>query len=52
VPFVAVGAERGAFMEFDLAEVVPAATLAHLGAAVSKDPFNLVPADTTGVRRT
>lgn len=51
VPFVAVGAERDAFLEFDLSAVVPAATLAHLGAAVSKDPYNLVPADPTGIRR-
>ncbi len=51
VPFVAAAAERDAFLEFDLAAVVPAATLDHLGAAVSKDPYNLVPVDTSGVRR-
>lgn len=51
VPFVAAAAERDAFLEFDLAAVVPAATLEHLGAAVSKDPYNLVPVDTSGVRR-
>jgi restriction system protein len=51
VPFVAVGAQRDAFVEFDLAAVVPAATLGHLGAAVSKDPYNLVPADLSGIRR-
>jgi restriction system protein len=50
--FVAVGAERNAFLEFDLSSVVPAATLAHLGAAVSKNPFDLIPADTSGVRST
>ena len=31
VPFVAVGADRATFTGFDLAAVVPAATLAHLG---------------------
>jgi restriction system protein len=51
VPFVAVAAERGTFVEFNLSSIVPAATLDHLGAAVSKNPFDLVPADTTGVRR-
>jgi restriction system protein len=51
VPFVAVAAERDSFVEFDLAAVVPAATLELLGAAVSKNPYGLVPADTTGVRR-
>jgi len=51
VPFVAVGAERESFLSFDLSAVVPTATLARLGAAVSKDPYNLVPADTSGVRR-
>ncbi|GAA2487313.1 hypothetical protein GCM10010276_27190 [Streptomyces longisporus] len=36
---------------FDLTNVVPQATLEHLGAAVSKSPFDLVPADATrGVR--
>lgn len=51
VPLVAAAAERDTFVEFDLAAVVPAATLSHLGAAVSKDPYALVPADTSGIRR-
>lgn len=51
VPLVAAAAERVTFVEFDLAAVVPAATLSHLGAAVSKDPYGLVPADTSGIRR-
>ncbi len=51
VPFVAVAAERDTFVDFDLSAVVPAATLDHLGAAVSKNPYALVAADTTGVRR-
>jgi restriction system protein len=51
VPFVAVAAERDTFLDFDLSAVVPAATLDHLGAAVSKNPYGLVAADTTGVRR-
>jgi restriction system protein len=46
VPLVAVGANRVTFHEFDLANVVPQATLTHLGAAVSKSPFDLTPADT------
>lgn len=50
IPFVATGAEREQFLTFDLSQVVPAATLAHLGAAVSKNPIDLVAADTSGIR--
>lgn len=50
VLFVAAGAERDSFLEVDLSNVVPAATLSHLGAAVSKNPFNLVAADASGIR--
>jgi restriction system protein len=50
VLFVAAGAERDSFLELDLSNVVPAATLSHLGAAVSKNPFNLVAADASGIR--
>jgi restriction system protein len=52
IPFVAVACERAAFQEFDLSAIVPLATLEHLGAALSKNPFGLVAADTKGVRRT
>lgn len=51
LPFVAVGAERDSFLELNLSNVVPAATLAHLGAATSKNPYELVTVDATGVRR-
>jgi len=51
VPFVIAAAERGAFLEFELSSVVPVKTLAHLGAAVSPDPYSLVPAERAGVRR-
>ncbi|GBE22657.1 hypothetical protein BMS3Bbin01_02033 [bacterium BMS3Bbin01] len=50
IPFVAVAAERETFMTFDLSAVEPAATLTHLGAAMSKNPLGLVPADTSGIR--
>ena len=49
--FVATGAERDAFLELDLANVVPAATLGHLGASMSKNPFGLASVDGAGVRR-
>ena len=49
--FVATGAERQAFLELDLSNVVPTATLAHLGASISKSPFGLVAADASGIRR-
>lgn len=51
IPFVAVGAERETLVQFDLAGVVPSATLDHLGASLSKDPFGLVAADPKGVRK-
>jgi restriction system protein len=51
VPLVIVAANRETFSQFDLARVVPSATLETLGAAVSKKPYELVPADTSrGVR--
>jgi restriction system protein len=51
VPLAVVAADRDMFSEFDLANVVPHATLLHLGAALSKSPFDLTPADTSaGVR--
>jgi len=51
VPLVVVAADRETFQTFDLANVVPQATLQHLGAALSKSPFDLVPADTSrGIR--
>lgn len=50
-PLIAVAAERETFMSFELDKVVPVATLQHLGALVSKNPFDLVPIDTSkGVR--
>lgn len=51
VPFIIAAAERQAFLAFDLSAVVPALTLGHLGAAVSKNPFGLVSAERAGVRR-
>lgn len=51
VPLVIAAADRDTFSQFDLANVVPHATLTHLGAALSKSPFDLTPADATrGVR--
>jgi len=52
IPFIGVAAQREAFMEFDLSRLVPLATLKHLGAAISKDPVNLIAADIGGVRKT
>jgi restriction system protein len=51
-PLVIVAADRDTFATFDLTKVQPQATLTHLGAAMSKSPFDLTPADTSaGVRR-
>lgn len=51
IPLIALAVDRAAFMRLDLANVQPSATLAHLGAATSKNPYGLVPAKTSGVRR-
>ncbi|MDQ4500761.1 hypothetical protein [Sinomonas sp. ASV322] len=51
IPLVAVTSPREKFLEFDLSGVVPAATLQHLGAAVSKNPSALAAVDPAGVRR-
>ncbi|MFC8521547.1 MULTISPECIES: hypothetical protein [Micrococcaceae] len=51
IPFAAVGVSREAFSDIDLSAVVPAATLEHLGASVSKNPLGLAPANVAGVRR-
>ena len=51
MPLVAVATDRATFEPIDLTQVVPAATLAHLGALVSKNPHGLVAIDTSkGVR--
>jgi restriction system protein len=51
IPLVIVAVDRKTFSSFDLTNVVSCATLGHLGAAVSKAPFDLTPADTShGVR--
>jgi restriction system protein len=44
IPLVSVAADRETFSVFDLANVVPEATLSHLGAAMSKSPFDGIPA--------
>lgn len=51
VPFVIAAAERESFLAFDLSAVVPALTLGRLGAAISKNPYGLVAAQRSGVRR-
>lgn len=51
LPFVAIGAQRDSFLELNLSNVVPSATLAHLGAVISKNPYELVTIDSKGVRR-
>lgn len=48
---VAVGADRASFVTFDLSNIVPLATLQHLGASVSKSPYDIVGIDgSQGVR--
>jgi len=51
VPFVIAAAEREPFLTFNLSAIVPALTLGRLGAAVSKNPYSLVAAERSGVRR-
>ena len=51
VPLITVASDRATFEHLDLSNIVPAATLAHLKAAVSKNPFGLVAIDLSkGVR--
>jgi restriction system protein len=50
MPLIAVTSSREKFMEFDLANAVPAATLQHLGAAVSKTPTALTTVVVAGIR--
>jgi restriction system protein len=53
IALVAVASDRDTFTTYDLAKVVPLATLQHLNALVSKNPFELVEIDTSkGVRGT
>ena len=49
--FVAVGAERDSFLRFDLSAIDLEATLGHLGASVSKNPYELLAAEVSGVRK-
>ena len=50
-PLVAVASGRAVFTGLNLAKVMPLATLAHLKASVSKNPFGLIPIDLSkGVR--
>jgi len=51
IPFIATGAERESFLKFDLSSVVPLATLKHLGASISKNPYALEAVDTSGIRK-
>lgn len=51
IPFAAVAVDRETFIDFDLSGVVPRSSLEHLGASRSKNPYNLVAADTAGIRR-
>lgn len=48
---VAVGGERASFMTYDLSNIVPLASLEHLGASTSKSPYDVVGIDASqGVR--
>ena len=48
---VIVAADRSRFQTFDLANVLPQATLQHLGALISKSPFDLVGIDASKALR-
>ncbi|MEM7048639.1 MAG: hypothetical protein AAF604_03225 [Acidobacteriota bacterium] len=50
-PFVALATDRDQFLELNLSAVVPTASLEHLGAVISKNPFGLVTVDASGVRQ-
>ncbi|MFQ6331618.1 hypothetical protein ACLMAL_36615 (plasmid) [Nocardia sp. CWNU-33] len=50
IDLVRLATDRTDFLEIELSRVEPAATLAHLAAAVSKNPYGLVPLVNHGVR--
>ncbi|MDO5634324.1 MAG: hypothetical protein Q4G34_05595 [Micrococcus sp.] len=50
-PLLAVATSRETFLEIDLSAVVPTATLEHLGATVSKNPYAVTAIDVSGIRR-
>ncbi|MGA4692721.1 MAG: hypothetical protein ACI38R_04545 [Rhodococcus sp. (in: high G+C Gram-positive bacteria)] len=50
VALLQLAVDRETFMALDLSRVEPAQTLKHLSAAVSKNPYGLVPLAGTGVR--
>jgi len=51
IPLAVVASDRETFEKLNLANIVPAATLAHLGALLSKNPSELISVETTrGVR--
>ena len=51
IPLIAVASDRETFEHLELSNIVPSATLAHLKASVSKNPFGLVAIDLSkGVR--
>lgn len=52
LPFSALGTSRETFLEIELANVVPQLTLEHLGATVSKKPFELIAIDPRGISKT
>jgi restriction system protein len=51
ISLAALATTREQFNEIDLANVIPGATLTHLGAVVSKNPHGLIGIDPAGVRR-
>ena len=50
VDLVRLATDRADFLPIDLSRVEPAATLAHLAGAMSKNPYGLVPLANHGVR--
>ncbi|MGK8488829.1 hypothetical protein [Nocardia asiatica] len=50
IDLVRLATDRVDFLSIDLSRVEPTATLAHLAAAVSKNPYGLVPLANHGVR--
>lgn len=50
IDLVRLATDRADFMQIDLSRIEPLATLAHLNAAVTKNPYGLVPLANHGVR--
>jgi restriction system protein len=51
IPLLGVAVSRDIFIEINLKKAVPKSTLKHIGATISKNPYDLIPVITSGVKK-